>query len=114
MFVIEKIFIEDKKLAQVLTALAGLVLDMPAPKPVVNAEVKKGKVRQASVEGTSMIGRVASQVQRMQSGESFTSDDLKAIITSASGNVNSIGTVRNWLVERKLIKNKERGVYTVL
>ena len=114
MFVIEKIFIEDKKLAQVLTALAGLVLEMPAPKPVVNATVDKGKVKQVSAEGGSIIGRIAAQVQRMPKGNEFTSDELKEMIGSAGGNPNSIGTVRNWLTERKLIKGKERGLYTTV
>jgi len=112
MFVIEKIFVEDKKLAQVLTALAGLVLDpMPAPRPVVNAEVAKGKVKAISPERGSIIGRIAGQVQKMQPGHEFDSASMKELIHAAGGNPNSIGTVRNWLTERKLIKSKERGLY---
>jgi hypothetical protein len=40
MFRIE-VFVDDKRLAQVMHAMTGLIVSMSVPQPVVNAEVKK-------------------------------------------------------------------------
>lgn len=44
MFRLNNVMIEDKKLAEVLTALAGKVLSMDIPQPVINAEKRDGKL----------------------------------------------------------------------
>jgi len=52
MFRIE-VFVEDRKLAYVLWALSGHVVNMTAPQPVVNAEKKNGKIA-AETSGNSV------------------------------------------------------------
>lgn len=50
-FVIPRLFVDDKQLPNVLRLLAGHIISMDAPQPVVNASVVKGKL-QADSGGT--------------------------------------------------------------
>ena len=114
MFIIEKLFIDDKKLAPVLTALAGLVISMEPPRPVVNATVTSNKVvKQISTNGGTMIGRVADAMT-MHKGQRITTDQLKEIIKVAGGNPSSLSGTKLWLTKNKQLKGISRGQYQVL
>ncbi len=114
MFIIEKLIIDDKKLAPVLTALAGLVVSMEPPRPMVNATMTSNKVvKQISPNGGTISGRVGDQMA-LHKGQRVNSDQLKEMIKVAGGNPNSIGSMRNWLVDHKMIKSISRGQYQVL
>jgi hypothetical protein len=111
MFVIQKMFIEDKNLPKVLYALSGLVLNMEAPQPVVNAVVKKGKVEQAS-SNASLKSRVLETIATMKKGTEMTSAELKGLITKRRGNETSYNHC--YMVKKaKMIKTKSRGVFAL-
>jgi hypothetical protein len=48
MFVLTRVFVDDKKLADVLRALSGKVHSMDPPQPVINATVRGGKLSEAT------------------------------------------------------------------
>jgi hypothetical protein len=50
-----EIFVDDKKLAYVLWALSGHVLEMKPPQPVANAQVRNGKVRAKAQDRIGML-----------------------------------------------------------
>ena len=45
MFIIPNVYVDDKHLAKLLTAMAGVVIKMDMPRPVINAVVEKGEIR---------------------------------------------------------------------
>lgn len=54
MFKIEDVFCDDKKVGDVLRALAGLVVGIPKPIPMINAENVGGKIRSEMRNGSML------------------------------------------------------------
>jgi len=105
--------VDDKNLPKVLHALSGLVLNMEPPQPVVNAEVKGGKVKQAS-SGIATWERIWDMVHKLPNGSIYTSANLKADIIKAGGVENSFSYFSKVLRDNGLIKaTKNRGEYVV-
>lgn len=113
MFVIQRMFIEDKNLSKVLIALAGLVVNMDAPQPVVNAVVKKGKLEQET-SGSSLKDRVIEKLRMKRKGQVISSTDLTNIIAEVGGTPASKNYIQKLLFEEKFMKSKERGSYVIL
>jgi hypothetical protein len=57
MFEVKNVFCEDKKLPDVLRALAGLLIEAPVPVPVLAAEVQNGKVKSTLPPGSKGTSR---------------------------------------------------------
>lgn len=112
MFIIEQMFIEDKKLAKVLTALAGLVFKMEPPRPVVNVAVKNGKLTQAS-NGSTLKEQVIEELQELGKGTTITMRQLNEIIHKKGGGGNSKSYYVRAILQAKAVKRKSRGEYVV-
>jgi hypothetical protein len=57
MFEIKNVFCERKRLADVLEALAGLLVEPPVPVPVLSAKAKNGKVESTLPPGSKGSSR---------------------------------------------------------
>lgn len=110
MFRIE-LFVEDNHLAKVLHAMKGLRVKIASLEPVVNAIVKNGTVRQASAAATA-VDRVAAAVMAHE-GVEIDVNVLKKMTVEAGASVNSYGTMRNYLVDRKIIRSVARGKFKI-
>lgn len=112
MFVIEKLFIEDKQLPKVLYAVTGLVYKMEPPRPVVNAVAKNGNLKQAS-SATSLKDQMFEWASHLK-GKQITSKDVKEQVKTFGGAESSAYYVTTELIKAKLMKRKANGVFTVL
>ncbi len=110
MFRIPSFLVEDKNLPKVLTALAGLALNLEAPQPVTNAVVKNGKVV-AETEGGSIREQLESKISSLPKDTVLTSANFKQLIVSLGGAETSYNHFIAYLKEAKLIKMRSRGTY---
>jgi len=110
MFIIEKLFIDDLKLHKVLQALSGLVISMDPPRPVVNAVVKKGKVKQDQPE-TSMRDRFLQSITKLPLNTVLTSEQIKEIITKIGGQPTGYTYYANLLLESGYATRRGRGQF---
>lgn len=113
MFILNNIFVDDKHLPKVLTAMAGLVISMDVPRPVINAVVKNGKVAQAS-STASFKGRLIEYLGTIK-GTTITTTELKAKFAELGANPNSLnGALTSQLLDEKVLKRKSKGVFFTL
>lgn len=113
MFVIEEIFVEDKHLAQVLTLLSGLVLDMKAPRVVVNAVAKKGKIKQASPETTSKDRFLELVKKKYKQSDVVSMEDLKDLIVEIGGAPTGSTYYAAALLDSGTATRRGRGQYVI-
>lgn len=109
MFLIPEFYVEDKNLPKVLTALAGLALNMKAPVPVTNAVVQNGKVRQANHEATTIKDQFLDAVGKMPQGTIFTSSNIKQMIGGFGGSTSAYNHYVKAMKDAKLAKPRSRG-----
>jgi hypothetical protein len=112
MFIIEEIFIDDKKLADVLRALTGLVIEMKPPRPVINAVVKKGKIKQATPE-TSLKEKFFAEIKKFPINTVMTSDEVKEVVTKVGGQPSGYTYYANLLTESGYATRRGRGQFVV-
>lgn len=106
-------FVEDKKLAPVLNALSGLVLNMEPPQPVTNAvKASKNNIKQASGE-TTIKDRVIGML-KARSGQDITTQEIKEMTVQSGGQPTSNASYITSLVEERVVKRKDRGVYHIV
>lgn len=117
MFVIPNMYMEDKHLAKVLSAVAGLVISMDVPRPVINAVVHKGKIKQAVATnggGGTIITLVRDKILGFAKGTDLPVSQIRTFIKEAGGTSGTSGYYTNQLKKQKVIKLKQRGTWTVL
>jgi hypothetical protein len=117
MFVIPNMYVEDKHLAKVLSALAGLVISMEVPRPVINAVVHKGKIKQAVAtngSGDTIISLVKDKVASFAKGTELPVSQIRTIIHDSGGTSGTSGYYTNQMKIQKIIKLKQRGTWVVL
>ena len=104
--------VEDKHLPKVLHAMAGLVVNMEPPQPVINAVVNKGQIVQATT-ATSFKGQLIEELKK-KSGSLISTKAMKDFFISIGANPNSINsTLTNQLIEEKVLKRKDRGLFVI-
>lgn len=113
MFKIDGI-VEDKHVAKLMHAVAGLVMNFNCV-PMVNA-VKTGKQVVQATPGTSMRAIVGTKVRALSSGATMSAVQLKAFITEVGGTTNSSSYFTKTLIDDGIIKPiaNRRGFYKVL
>lgn len=105
--------VEDKNLHKVLHAVAGLVVNMEPPTPVVNAVIKNGKAVQAST-ASSKKDMLIEQLKPLR-GKQVTTGEMKKMFVALGGGESSVNsTLTGHLMDEKVLKRKERGVFLVL
>jgi hypothetical protein len=107
-------FCDDKKLAAVLRALAGLVVGSPGVTPVINAEVKAGKLKQST--GGKLIDLFAEHL-RAEKPEVIDSDYARAFIKDLGMSPASYTYLLRKACDTKLVRKTGKGTqskYTVL
>lgn len=102
-------FVEDKKLAQAMHALAGIVTEMEVPTPVVNATTVKGKITATS--GGTAIERLTVAIHGSDA-TTISSKDINSMFKKI-GAVPSSKIVSE-LVKGKVLKREHRGTYRIL
>ena len=113
MFIIEKLFIDDTKLSKVLIALAGLTISMEAPRPVINAVVKRGKIK-ANSSSSSLRDLYRDKLIADFKDQRVTKLTMNEIVEGLGGAFTSVGKMNSDLVADKILKRIGRGHYQVL
>jgi hypothetical protein len=103
MFKIDNVVCDDKKLADVLRALAGLVLQTPQPVPVVGAMVKNGKVQSAG----DVVTLFAAELKKRKAVE-IAALDMREFLRSIGRPVNSYSYFVTQAQKLGLLKRKPR------
>lgn len=111
MFIIERLILDDSKLAKVLTLLAGNIVDMSAPRPLVNAEVKQGKVK-SKVSGINIKDRMIEKISQ-RNGGLITTDELKLLLHDAGGAPTSLNNMTKDIIDAGVMERQSRGVFSV-
>lgn len=113
MFVIEQIFIDDAKLAKVLMLLDGLVYNMAAPRPVTNAVVRNGKVKQDQPHKPKGVisGKMADKIS--QRTGLITTDELKLLLADAGGAPTSLNNMTSDFIRDGILERKSRGIFEI-
>lgn len=110
MFRIE-LFVEDKKLAPFLQAVAGLVAQMTPPSPVINVEERPSKISAAS-NGT--LPDMFYADLRRRKVKNFTTEESKTWLEKAGKSPLSYTYLIEGLKKNKRCKMTQRGRYEVL
>ena len=113
MFRIPEFFVEDKNLPKVLTALAGLTLNLKAPQPVHNAVANGDKVE--ATTGKHLYEQVHSALhKKLITGATFDGSVLLEVV-SALGHPDSKGYMVKVLTEKGFIKpTKKYNTYILV
>ena len=118
MFVIERLFIEDKNLAKVLTVLAGLVLNMEPPKPVTvkTTARQEGQPKLGRPKGPVRESRKATLVTwlKEQQGKEITRTQLISKLVELGGSELTMNGMVGQLVQEKVLERKGTGIYLAL
>jgi hypothetical protein len=105
--------VEDKNLAKVMHALAGLILNMEGPQPVSNAKLTKGKVTAVS-DASTLFGKAADAL-RSSSSEMVTTKELKIMLIDHGGSETSLPYLLKKLQEIRVLKHtKVKGTYGII
>ena len=113
LFVITNVFVDGKNLHKFLRASAGLVVKMDVPRPVINAVMEKGAVKQVST-ASGIKGRVIELVRQFNKGTDLPVSQLRTIIRQAGGVAETAGYYTQMLKNEKVLKMKTRGLWTVI
>lgn len=106
-------FVEDRNLAKVLHATAGLVLNMEPPQPVTNAVLVKPQIEQASA-ATSIKGRFTEYLSTIK-GDKINIIDMRKKWVELGGLPSSLnGTLLIQITKEGLLKRVARGHYYVI
>jgi hypothetical protein len=106
MFKIEDVYVEDKKLADVLRALAGLVRGAPRPVPVLNAEPANSKIKANS--GGNLIEVFADWMHKTNIQE-FGSKDVQDWLVRHGRSKLSANYICKNLKKAGLVKHTGKG-----
>lgn len=101
--------IDDKHLAKMHHALHGLRLFNLDVRPVVNAKVSGGKVREANT--APPCEQLVAALRTAFTGQTFGLDDIKSIAEKLGVNVHA--TMMKRLVGSKQLRRISRGKYTL-
>jgi hypothetical protein len=113
MFKIEA-FVEDKRLAEALRALAGLIRGQPSVVPVVNAVHHHGKVKAKS---NGALLDMFSQHLTESKLDNFNATKAKEFLKASGRSPSSSNYLLRQAVQAKLIKRSGKGsasIYHVL
>lgn len=113
MFIIPNVYVDDKHLAKLLTAMAGVVIKMDMPRPVINAMVDKGEIKAISKGGSAKAG-VANAIAKFAKGTELPISQIRTMIKDVGGSPDSASYYINSLKNEKVIKLKQRGTWIVL
>lgn len=106
--------VEDKHVAKLMHAVAGLVMNFNCV-PVVNA-VKVGKKVVQETPGGSMADVVGAKVTALSSGATVSAAQIKNFIVEVGGGTNSSSYFMRSLIDKGIMKAiaNRRGFYKVL
>ena len=113
LFVIQNVFVDGKNLSKLLRASAGLVVKMDVPRPVINAVVDKGTIKPAS-GARGIKEKFTELVRQFTKGTDLPTSQLRTLMKQAGGSEGGIGYYTQALKTEKVLKLKERGLWTVL
>src|SRR6267142_2434755 len=113
LFVITNVFVDGKNLHKLLRASAGLVVKMDVPRPVINAMVEKGTLKQVS-NAKGVKEKVIELVRQFSKGTDIPSTQFRTIVERAGGSSGGAGYYTQMLKEQKILKLKHRGLWTVI
>lgn len=115
MFILTNVFVEDRHLTKVLTALAGLVIKMDVPRPVINAvATPKGEIKQEAVRDGSVKAELTASILKFNKGTELPISQIKTMIKEAGGSIDSYSYYVSQLKKDKILKLKARGVWLVI
>jgi hypothetical protein len=108
-------FCDDKRLAQVLRVLTGLVIGSPAVAPVLNAEQEKGgRIKQAS--NGKLIDLFSAHLKK-DNPETINARYVKSFLQEIGSSPLSYSHVLKQAIDSKLVRKTGKGTrskYTVL
>jgi hypothetical protein len=108
-----KIYVDDKKLPNLLWALDGIALGMPEIIPVRNAKAKGQKVISSDPkQGMTLADKAAVYILGLGKSE-VTSSDLLDALAKAGGRIGSRGHVVERLKAVGLLNSAGRSKWTV-
>lgn len=110
MFRVECI-VDDRYLAKVLYALTGLVSGSPNVQPMVNAQVKNGKV--TAVSSGNSLDMFAGYLKQ-QKLATITPKELKAVMPHLGLSEKSYSNVLNKAIKAGVLKRAGKGNYKVI
>lgn len=113
LFVIQNVFVDGKNLHKLLRAGAGLIVKMDLPRPVINAVIDKGTVR-AATGARGIKEKFTELVRQFAKGTDLPTSQLRNLMKQAGGSEGGIGYYTQALKNEKVLKLKERGLWTVL
>lgn len=113
LFVITNVFVDGKNLHKLLRASAGLVVKMDVPRPVINAVIEKGTIRQSS-NAKGVKEKVIELIGQFNKGTDIPTSQIKTLVGRAGGSEGGAGYYTQMLKEQKILKMKSRGLWTVL
>jgi len=113
LFVITNIFVAGKNLHKLLRASAGLVVKMDVPRPVINAVMEKGAIRAVS-NATGIKQKMVELIRQFGKGTEIPSSQIKTLVERAGGAPGGSGYYTQMLKNEKILKLKQRGLWTVI
>lgn len=102
-------FVDDKRLAQLLHNMAGVITGEPKIQPVVNAKVENGKAVAASSGDLCDLFTAYAKKHKITT---FGTAEGRAFCKSVGKSENSYGYVIRKLFECKLVKKTGKGAAT--
>ena len=112
LFVITNVFVAGKNLHKLLRASAGLVVKMDVPRPVINAMVEKGTLKQVS-NAAGIKQKMIELIRQFSKGTEIPTSQIKTLVERAGGSSGGSGYYTQMLKNEKILKLKQRGLWTV-
>lgn len=109
MFRFTNIFVDDKKLPDFLHAMAGKIVSMDPPQPVVNASVGTDGKLNADTYGGTMSDMFIAHCRKNKI-PSVTPSDVRAFLESVGRSPASCQHVLKQAVERGALRKKGKGL----
>lgn len=102
MFKIEELYVDDKRLPELLRRLVGIAAGQPVAVPVVGAEIKKDKVVAKPRAELGLRERIANAI--LKSGvETLNIEDLRGMLVATGAMPSSSSYVIQFLRKQKIL-----------
>jgi len=102
-----EIFVDDRKLAYVLWALSGHVLEMRPPQPVANAQVKNGRVR-AKVPSGDRVEMLMQHLRDKKITKMYGPSVVKEFCADIGLSEKSYSVVLRSALDARLLKRRKK------
>ena len=110
MFKVEDVYVDDRKLGDLLKAIAGIAIGHPRPVPVINAEPHKGVVK-AKGNGSNMV-EVFTEYLAADKIETFRPADVRAWLAKNGRSKLSANYIMKGLLKSHMVKRTGKSSAT--